>query len=142
MVDGLRKQKGITDEHGWGGNPKPEIRSPKEARNPNPESATEPGKRSNDGHGFFTEGNKGHDVRKRRKSHGRMIYVVAEEFRDPITRAYERERRARVRFLEEDCGGEHLFKCVCCGRRRTNGKRREPDSEVCIHCVREAGFWN
>lgn len=34
------------------------------------------------------------------------------------------------------------FKGVCCGRIRAAEERREPESEVCIHCVRAAAFEN
>jgi len=32
------------------------------------------------------------------------------------------------------------FKCVCCGRNRKAEEQREPQSEVCVRCVRAAGF--
>jgi hypothetical protein len=72
------------------------------------------------------------------------VRVVAEVFEDPITRAYAREREARrwVRFLERDCWVNHVFRCVCCGRVRSEEERREPRSSLCIRCVREVGFWN
>ena len=69
---------------------------------------------------------------------------MTEMFSDPITRAFAREREARtwVRFLEADCHAYHVFECVCCGKTRPDELRREPWSEVCVKCVREAGFWN
>jgi hypothetical protein len=45
--------------------------------------------------------------------------------------------------------GENVFfvplppgaiKCVCCGRNRRVEEGREPESEVCVRCVRAAGF--
>ena len=33
-----------------------------------------------------------------------------------------------------------VFRCVCCGGNRRTEERREPQSEVCVRCVRAAGF--
>jgi hypothetical protein len=81
---------------------------------------------------------------RRRKPEYQLSLLGDEPFRDPITRAWAREREARrwVRHLEEECWLEHLFQCVCCGKLRPDEKRREPESEVCLHCVAEAGLWN
>jgi hypothetical protein len=64
--------------------------------------------------------------------------------RDLIERAFDREwEHSRVRRPPEyDAAVHHLFRCVCCGRVRGDEKRREPDSEVCVHCVAEAGVLN
>lgn len=64
-------------------------------------------------------------------------------YRDRIARAIERERELRrVELPEHDGVWAHVFRCVCCGRLRGEQERREPNSGVCIRCVREAGFWN
>ena len=44
--------------------------------------------------------------------------------------------------LEVDSVWMHVFRCVCCGRKRRIEERREPRSEVCVRCVREAGYEN
>jgi hypothetical protein len=65
------------------------------------------------------------------------------EMLDRLERAFERERGHRRRPvwpLECETVIAHVFKCVCCGRTRREEDRREPDSEVCVHCVRAAGF--
>jgi hypothetical protein len=62
---------------------------------------------------------------------------------DRIATAFERERgnrRFRQWPLECETTYAHVFKCVCCGKTRPEQDRREPASEVCIHCVEEAGF--
>jgi hypothetical protein len=62
---------------------------------------------------------------------------------DPIGRAFERERENRrvvTLPLEFDTVLAHVFRCVCCGKTRPEEQRREPGSEVCIRCVRAAGF--
>jgi hypothetical protein len=62
---------------------------------------------------------------------------------DCLARAFERERwHRRVLYLPVsfDTARAHVFECVCCGRCRREEDRREPDSEVCIQCVNEAGF--
>jgi hypothetical protein len=64
---------------------------------------------------------------------------------DRIGRAFARERDARFwpvwqpEFIKLPPGA---FKCVCCGRSRKAEERREPESEVCVQCVRAAGFEN
>jgi hypothetical protein len=64
---------------------------------------------------------------------------------DVIGRAFAREREAKFwpvwqpEFVRLPPGA---FRCVCCGRTRRADQRREPQSEVCVHCVRDAGFWN
>jgi hypothetical protein len=62
---------------------------------------------------------------------------------DAIARAFKREREAR-RWLvwqpEFIVMRPAEFKCVCCGRNRKAEERREPESEVCVRCVRVAGF--
>ena len=94
-----------------------------------------------DGYGFFaTEERKGHKGRKRLARLGQ-----GDGCRDWISRAFDREREhARVpRWPPEyESLFAHFFRCVCCGRTRGDEKRREPDSEVCIHCVADAGFLN
>jgi hypothetical protein len=62
---------------------------------------------------------------------------------DRLGRAFAREREHRrvlLLPLEYDCVLAHVFKCACCGRTRREEERREPDSEVCLSCVRDAGF--
>jgi hypothetical protein len=65
--------------------------------------------------------------------------------RDRIGRAFEREREARFwpvwqpEFVPPQPGA---FKCVCCGQTRKAEERREPESEVCVRCVRAAGYHN
>jgi hypothetical protein len=67
------------------------------------------------------------------------------EANDLVARAFRREREAR-RWpgwqSEVFWQPPSLFKCVCCGRQRSDADRREPDSEVCLRCVRAAGYWN
>ena len=69
----------------------------------------------------------------------------AEVSRDRISVAFEREREAlfwpvwQPDFITLPPGP---FKCVCCGRNRKAHERREPESEVCVRCVRLAGFEN
>ena len=64
---------------------------------------------------------------------------------DLIARAFHREREARFwpvwqpDFIRLPPGA---FRCVCCGRNRKAEERREPESEVCVRCVRAAGFVN
>jgi hypothetical protein len=68
---------------------------------------------------------------------------MSAEFLDRIGQAIKREREHN-RWLP--LGPEHEglfalgFKCVCCGKPRRGEHRREPRSEVCVHCVRAAGF--
>lgn len=79
--------------------------------------------------------------RKRRKPPVR--WAVGDGYQDRIARAVRREREHQeVRALECDSVADHLFRCVCCGRVRGEQERREPNSEVCMRCVRDAGFWN
>ena len=64
---------------------------------------------------------------------------------DRIGRAFAREREAR--FWPVWPPGvvvmhAAVFKCVCCGKQRRGEDRREPESEVCVQCVRAAGYWN
>jgi hypothetical protein len=84
--------------------------------------------------------------RKGPKGRKRPVPVFAEDnFRDRIARSLEREREhAQVpRWPPEyDSVFAHFFWCVCCGRTRGEELRREPASEVCVHCVAAAGFWN
>jgi hypothetical protein len=63
---------------------------------------------------------------------------------DRIGRAFQREREARFWPVWQPDFIPLLpatFKCVCCGRNRKTEERREPESEVCVRCVRAAGFW-
>jgi hypothetical protein len=65
------------------------------------------------------------------------------EMFDLLERAFERERGHRRRPawpLECYTAAAHVFKCVCCGKTRPDEQRREPASEVCMRCVRAAGF--
>ena len=76
---------------------------------------------------------------------GRMgpVDLPDDNYQDLLARAIQRERDARrVRRPERDSVWAHVFRCVCCGRVRGEQERREPHSEVCIRCVRDAGFWN
>jgi hypothetical protein len=62
---------------------------------------------------------------------------------DALTAAVERERERVPGWPPEvESVFDHVFMCVCCGRTLGDEKRREPDSEVCLRCVEEAGFWN
>ena len=64
---------------------------------------------------------------------------------DLIGRAFAREREALfwpVWQPESVPLPPGAFKCVCCVRNRSANERREPESEVCVRCVREAGFSN
>jgi len=64
---------------------------------------------------------------------------------DRIAKAFAREREARFwPVWQSGVVVVHaaVFKCLCCERQRRNAERREPESEVCIHCVRAAGYWN
>jgi hypothetical protein len=64
---------------------------------------------------------------------------------DLIGRAFAREAEARrwpvwqPDFIEVTFSS---FRCVCCNRMRKAEERREPESEVCVRCVRAAGFSN
>ena len=67
------------------------------------------------------------------------------EVPDRLRAAFERERehQRRPRWpLEMEATWIHVFRCVCCNRRRREEHRREPRSEVCVFCVREAGLEN
>jgi hypothetical protein len=64
---------------------------------------------------------------------------------DAIGRAFKREREAGfwpVWQPEALLTIPGAFRCVCCGRSRRGDQRREPQSEVCVICVVEAGFRN
>ena len=70
-------------------------------------------------------------------------WVVGDGYLDRIAQAVRREREhQQVRLLECDSVAEHVFRCVCCGKVRGDQERREPNSEVCVRCVKDAGFWN
>ena len=77
---------------------------------------------------------------------GVMPPVTLEEiYQDRIARAVGRERAHRRVVLpspEYETIWDHVFTCVCCGRVRGDEVRREPASEVCMRCVRAAGFRN
>lgn len=86
---------------------------------------------------------------KKRRKRGRGMggpmppVLLDEGYQDRIAKAVEREREhRRVSAPERDSVAGHLFRCVCCGRVRSEEERREPKSELCMRCVREAGFWN
>jgi hypothetical protein len=89
-----------------------------------------------DGHRLTNTGN-----RKVRRA--RRFKHKARVGSDCISRAFARERENR-RFLRWPMECEtvlaHVFRCVCCGRLRSEEERREPQSEVCVSCVRDAGF--
>src|SRR5690348_7591839 len=83
--------------------------------------------------------------RKRRRRFKRVLCRSAgDPWRDPIALAWAREREARrVHRWPGEYGSiffSRAFKCVCCGRVRPDDQRREPFSQVCVSCVREAGF--
>ncbi len=66
-----------------------------------------------------------------------------EAWPDAIERAWTREweaRRRQVPPMECESAMERVFECVCCGKTRPEEQRREPESEVCVRCVQEAGF--
>lgn len=42
--------------------------------------------------------------------------------------------------MELHCCRARTFRCELCGRRQAEEKRREPGSEICAGCVRDAGF--
>jgi hypothetical protein len=66
-------------------------------------------------------------------------------YQDRIARAFAREREhTRVPLLpmEFDCVLAHVFRCACCNRVRDEKERREPESNLCLRCVREAGWEN
>ncbi len=62
---------------------------------------------------------------------------------DLIHIAVRREREARrfVLPLEQPSLHAGIFRCELCNRTRRDEQRREPDSEICIKCVEEAGFF-
>jgi hypothetical protein len=97
-----------------------------------------------DGHGSLaTKEHKGPERLKRRR--GARCGGADFRLRDPIALAFARERDARrcvVWPLECESVFAHVFKCVCCGKTRPEEERREPESEVCVQCVRAAGFRN
>jgi len=73
----------------------------------------------------------------------RALVVETEMFSDPITRAIARNREQRQAGTpERDSVWNHVFRCVCCGKTLDERERREPRSEVCMRCVRGAGFYN
>jgi hypothetical protein len=64
---------------------------------------------------------------------------------DAIARAFKREREREARFWpvwQPDfvVMRPAEFKCVCSARNRKAEERREPESEMCVRCVRAAGF--
>ena len=62
---------------------------------------------------------------------------------DRLTAAWARERehqwspRVPVGY---DSTWAHVFRCECCLKLRREEDRRESESEICIQCVRAAGF--
>jgi hypothetical protein len=89
------------------------------------------------------------DFRKKWKRARRMarqrLWVPADagRYQVRIARAVAREREhRRVNTPEGETVLDHTFQCVCCGGWRGDEERREPDSEVCLLCVEDAGFWN
>ena len=59
-----------------------------------------------------------------------------------LLRAIAREREAgRSPWpMELHTCDTRVFRCELCGRQRPEEQRREPESEICIKCVEEAGF--
>jgi len=81
--------------------------------------------------------------RVRKKAHSQRSSLNDEPRLDLIAKAFEREREnQRLRAPERDSVWNHVFRCVCCGKVLDERERREPRSEVCVRCVREAGFFN
>jgi|SRR3954463_12580759 hypothetical protein len=86
--------------------------------------------------------------RKRFRGLGGVIPPVPlddDAYQDRIARAVGREREhRRVAFPTPECETvwAHVFTCVCCGRLRGEQERRDASSEVCVRCVREAGYEN
>ncbi len=79
----------------------------------------------------------------RMNTHGNQPAAKPGESEDRIAQAFRREREhARIpRWPPElDTVWAHVFRCECCGRLRHEEERREPRSEICIRCVRDAGF--
>ncbi len=62
---------------------------------------------------------------------------------DLIRNAVRRERDAQrsVWPLEQHSSRAGVFRCELCSRVRREEQRREPDSEICIKCVEDAGFF-
>ena len=62
---------------------------------------------------------------------------------DALEAAAEREMDARkCRVPELITAADLSFKCELCGHTKPSERRREPDSEICIDCVIEAGFYD
>lgn len=82
-------------------------------------------------------------TKKRRRRPWPFQPTAEPPFQDLIARAFARERE-HTRVLpwppEYELVFAHCFNCVCCGKTRGEELRREPTSEVCIHCVAAAGF--
>lgn len=56
-----------------------------------------------------------------------------------LTREYERGRRVWPPSYQSV--HQRVFRCELCNRERPEEQRREPQSEICIKCVEEAGFY-
>ena len=60
---------------------------------------------------------------------------------DPLERSRNRNiELSRRRVMESFSSFAHVFKCELCQQTRPDEMRREPDSEICIKCVEDAGF--
>ncbi len=74
-----------------------------------------------------------------------MWCAAGDGYLDRMALAIRRERehrRAPVPVPECDSAWVHTFECVCCGKVRGEQRRREPGSDVCVFCEREAGIFN
>ena len=74
-----------------------------------------------------------------------MWCPAGDSYLDRMASAIQRERdhrRVPVPVPECESAWVHTFECVCCGKVREEKRRREPDSEVCVFCEREAGIFN
>jgi hypothetical protein len=81
--------------------------------------------------------------RGRRGGRRPTLLVVNEVFSDPITRAIARNRDLRQAGVpERDSVFDHVFRCVCCGKVRSDEERQGPRSQLCLRCVQDAGFFN
>ncbi len=78
-----------------------------------------------------------HKAATRHCNRTRTIHLL----RSPLQIAIERMRNhSRVIAMEFEFVDVHAFRCELCDEMRREEDRREPGSEICIHCMREAGF--
>lgn len=96
------------------------------------------------GSGLFSRKENTKYQSRRRRQRRIWARFAPAPWRDRIAAAFAREREARrcVAPLEYESALAHVFECACCGRIRREEERREPDSEVCVRCVRAAGFYS